>query len=490
MKNISFIGLMLAMVASTMFFASGCDNRSFEVESYNIISMTATPDTIYADNNETYSSVRVHVRDDDNFPVVDEPVRFRTNIGGIIYQVNTDSMGVAETVFYDNNQLGEATIEAFVGNSSETTIVNVVEVPDPPSVDVASIGFAFTGQVDIQVQGTGGQESFELKANLKDANGNPVLQPKLVYFELLHAPQGTNISNEPTGIDSVWSDNGQATVWINSGSESGTVQVKAYTYRQDGTEVSATKSNIVVHGGPPNSVSISTSGISSGVDMGAGVWKIELAAMITDVLGNPVSSGTAVHFSLPADPNWANVQAAAFVGNENTMGDSLAGVAYTNLTYRGTFTNEILEIRVEVADFDGIDDIKLPIQYPHIDMVPIPRTLTWTQGNNPEYQEMYVSLTVQDGQNNRINNQLVHFTTTLGTPLEPFPPDTGNPYTGLTGVIDGESGRLDKTIRFYKYECPPPSPQGPGEAQGDIQAGILGANVWVNDSVLLIRYVE
>lgn len=490
MKNISFVALMLIFAASTLFFASGCDNRSFEVETYNIVSMTASPDTIYADNNETYSSVRVHVRDDDNFPAVDEPVRFRTNIGGIIYQVNTDSMGVAETVFYDNNQLGEATIEAFVGNSSETTIVNVVEVPDPPAVDVASIGFAFTGQVDIQVQGTGGQESFELKANLKDANGNPVLQPKLVYFELLHAPAGTNISNQPSGIDSTWSDNGQATVWINSGTESGTVQVKAYTYREDGTEVNATKSNIVVHGGPPNSVSISTSGISSGVDMGAGVWKIELAALITDVMGNPVSSGTAVHFSIPDDPDWANVQAAAFVGNENAMGDSLAGVAFTHLTYQGIYTNEILEIRVEVADFDGLDTIKLPIQYPTIDLVPQPMQVTWTPGNNPEHQTTKLVIVVQDGQNNRIDNQLVHFATSLGTPLEPFPPDTGNPYTGLTGIVDGESGRLDKEVRFYKYECPPPGPEGPGTTTATAMVGILGANVWVSDTIILIRYVE
>ncbi len=81
-----------------------------------------------------------------------------------------------------------------------------------------------------------------------------------------------------------------------------------------------------------------------------------------------------------------------------------------------------------------------------IDIVAVPLHLDWWNiPPDPQYQSIEVRITVKDGQNNPIDNQIVVFSTSLGEPLEPFPPDTGDPYTGLTGFFNGENCQLSIT---------------------------------------------
>jgi len=210
----------------------------------------------------------------------------------------------------------------------------------------------FSGQIDIHIQGTGGQESFELMVNLYDMNGNLIDESLTVWFQLMSYPAGMNINNVGV-IDSTQSTNGHAVVSINSGSASGTASVKAWAFNDEGIEISATKSNIVVHSGPTNSIDISVGDQSTGVNVGGGFWEIECAALLNDISGNPVDYGTAVWFSLPESPSWATVAAASYVGNVNANGDSLDGVAYSSLIFEGSHSNEQLLIKVESAGVDS-----------------------------------------------------------------------------------------------------------------------------------------
>jgi hypothetical protein len=411
-------------------------------------------------------------------------VIFTTDLGTVTEFGNTDSMGTTFTVFSPGIQAGIAQIDAVADSATASTFITVT------SDDVHSIVFDFLGIVDIQVQGTGGQESFELSVSLKDMSGNLVDENLMVHFELLNYPEGTNINN--VGIfDSTMSTNGHAVVSINSGAESGIVRVRAYTYDSEGEVISAEKSNIVVHAGPPNSAQFTISGHDTGIDMSGGIWRIQVAAMISDCWGNPVDDGTAAYFSLPEDPPYAYVEAAAYVGNENVEGDSLPGTAYTFLDYDGAFTNEIIQIMVEVGGIETYPgELVLPIQFAVIDMVPVPQHLDWVIPNDTSPKETEIRITVNDGQNNEIDNQEVVFFTTLGTPLEPYPPDTGDPYTGLTGVVDGVHGRLYKVVQYQKYECPPPGPGGAGSTTGTVTAQILGTQVSNNTTIILFRYVD
>ena len=135
--------------------------------------------------------------------------------------------------------------------------------------------------------------------------------------------------------------------------------------------------------------------------------------------------------------------------------------------------------------FNGV--LILPIQGPTIDIVAVPQHVDWIEPDD-DPQQCEIRITVKDGQNNPINNQVVVFSSTLGTFLEPVPPDTNDPYTGLTGLVDGEYGRLNKMIEFQNYECPPPGPTGPGSTQATITAQILGTQVSNTVTVILFRY--
>lgn len=693
MKSYKFLSLGILLL-STLTLIVSCDNRTLKPETFFITNISAKPDTIYADNGITYSDISVTVKDDENFAVTGQEVRFRTSLGNILYTVYTDSTGIAHSTFWDDGTTGTARIDAFIGDVNATTYVeiedappieaiqitapdamvvgnvtqlranitnslgpvpdntlilfetdlgsfqladgtdlgsvtqiktsngiarvyfncgthtgvatisvavsnvfeqaiipinpgtpqkmNLIAVPNQLQVnsgeealvtatvldiydnrigagvgvtfttsignitgfsatdtdgkatavfspgvqsglaqidavadsasastiitvfssEVYSINFAFAGQVDIQIQGTGGNESFETVVHLYDSNGNLIDQDVEVWFKFMTAPIGANINNQiyypsPDSL-SVLSDNGNASVSVNSGQNPGTISLKAYVFNSTGQEISAQKSNIVVHAGPPNSVNLVIGGNDTAQDMGGGVWQIQCSAIINDAWGNPVDYGTAVWFSLEdpnfpgQDPDWATIGAEAYVGNQNVSGDSLSGVAYTYLNYNGSHTNDSLYVWVEVSGqgqiFTDSTLVYMPIQYPSIDLLATPSHLDWnTQTNNQDSLATVVRVLVKDGQNNPINGQIVHFASTLGLP---YSPGGGDPYLGTTANVNGMNGMLFKTFYFQKYECPPPVPAPPGTTEATITAILLGSGVSNQVTVTLNRYID
>ena len=474
------VGLML----------TACDNRVIDPLDYTIASMTSDTSVIYSDGDDmTFATIQVMVKDSDNFAVFEQPVQFRTNLGYLTpAEAITDSSGIATVKFHDGNAFGAATIEAIVGSISETLDIYIDGVPPQ---DVSSIGFDSSEQVEISVQGTGGVETFELVASLYDNSGQLISQPKDVLFELLYAPDGTNINNDGLTATTT-SIAGKASVNINSGESSGIVTCRVSTQTLSGATVFATKSNIVVASGFTHTVEFAIGGHSSGVEMGSGMWKVQISALLNDMEGNPVASGTAVFFSLPEEPEWASVVAAAYVNNQNALGDSLPGVAYSYLNYDGSHTNDTVIVRIETGLGDIFEgELVLPIQFPSIDIAAVPLHVDWWAiPPDPQYKSTEIRITVLDGQNNPIDNQIVVFSTTLGYPQEPYPPDTGDQFTGLTSIVDGEHGRLNKEVEFYYEECPPPIPSPPGTTTGTVTAQILGTNTTNQVTIILRRYVN
>jgi len=440
----------------------------------------------------------------------EELVTFETTLGTIQPPLSpTDNEGFAFTTFSPGISAGIAEISAVSDSAQALTVVTVT------SDDVNSIQFAETDEVNLDVQGVGGIESFELVVYLYDMNGNLIDDENTVYFELLAAPAGTNINNVGFA-DSTQSVNGQAVVAINSGTASGIVQVKAYTYNDLGIEKSATKTNIVVNSGPPTSIDFSIGGHDSSVDgqggMGGGIWRVQVGANMTDLHGNPVINGTVVWFSLPEDPSFASIEADASIGNENSEGDSLDGVAFTLMSYEGIHTNESVLIRAETGPAPGEEDnffdedyLVLPIQFPWIDIVATPQHVDWTEDNNPEWQHSDEELSpkvvvmVKDGQNNPIDGTIVTFMSTLGTLMDPdlLSMDPSHPsfYEDFFDVTGPENdgtlpGEIIKNVRYYVYECPPPAPDGsPGTATATVTANIVGTQTTNNVTVILHRYV-
>ena len=224
--------------------------------------------------------------------------------------------------------------------------------------------------------------------------------------------------------------------------------------------------------------------MNSGENMGAGNWRIEVAALITDINNNPVIDGTAIWFTLPENPGWAFIDPASYVGNVNAEGDSLPGTAYTSLTYEGIHTNDSLMINVETAYCSNDTVVYLPMQYPWLDLALSPQHLDWFE-DPPSPDTLFATINAQlkDGQNNPINNQKLFFTSTLGQPVDMGTDNDGSPFTEITGVIDGD-GSVTKEWMFFRYECPPADEFGPGTI-----AGTITVNVWGTDLVNVVTII-
>ncbi len=422
-----------------------------------------------------------------NFVNAGKAVSFETTLGVIEpLTVLTDELGLAKTSFSPGIIAGIAEISAECDTAKASSIISII------SSEANSIEFDFDGQIQLDVQGTGGQEYVDLQVNLYDYNGNLISGQKDVWFKFKFAPQGTSLDNsifyDPAlsvqDSISVMSTNGTATITVNSGQSSGNVTVKASI--EEG-KISASKPNIVVQAGAPSSVEFAIAGNDSGEDMGSGMWKVQCSAQITDTYGNPVKSGTVCWFSLPNNPDWASIDAAAFVCNENANGDTLAGQAFTFLNYHGSHTNEEIDIQVQVGQFVDSGSVLLPVQFPQINLTVNPAHIDWIQGNNPNYQDTNVIIQILDGQNVPINNMQLYFHSDKGEPIDE---DGNTEHIDYTGIIENISGRLDQTFRFYKYECPPPTPAGAGETSSTMTITILPTGTQNTIDVILRRDVD
>lgn len=78
----------------------------------HLVWIEAEPDTIFFDDNLTYSIVTVLVEDEDNNPVEGVWVYFDSDIGNLLHNIQTDENGIAETTFWESGDLGVATITA------------------------------------------------------------------------------------------------------------------------------------------------------------------------------------------------------------------------------------------------------------------------------------------------------------------------------------------------------------------------------------------
>ena len=122
--------VLILLVLALILVITSCDRRNppptgigivKPSEVVKITKILAEPDTIYCDNNITFSQISVTVKDGEGFALPGKIVNFRANIGRILRSVPTDSSGVATTTFWDDGEQGLAEIMAVVQNISEST---------------------------------------------------------------------------------------------------------------------------------------------------------------------------------------------------------------------------------------------------------------------------------------------------------------------------------------------------------------------------------
>ena len=361
--------------------------------------------------------------------------------------------------------------------------------------DIHSISPNFSGQIDL-----GLNESFEVSVILRDSLENIVQRNYNVWFKLITNPEGMNINNvlfNNTDSISVQSVDGIASVTLQAGNQSGSAAIKAYTYNSLNEEISIVKSNIVVHSGQPEVIEISIGGNDSGEDLSSGNWGIEVSAMITDINGNPVDYGIAVWFSLEdpdnpgLSPTWASIQSETYVGNENANGDSVAGVAFTQLSYEGSHTNDELIIWVEVSwptVFTDSTLVSMPMQFGNLDVTATPSHLEWFTPSGPDSLIITLAVLLQDGQSSPIDNQQIIFSCDLGIPIDLGTDNDNNPFTENTGILPNQPGQVPKEWIFYRDECPPPVGNEPGMITVIMYISVPGTSLETEFPITLIRY--
>ncbi|MFA7016725.1 MAG: hypothetical protein WC190_05575 [Candidatus Cloacimonadaceae bacterium] len=235
---IPFLTLIVIILVS---FSASCDKRNPPPiiptppeppslsDMREITSIKAVPDTIYADNNVTFSRISVQVKDGENFGVRNQMVNFKTDIGNIITDVTTDSTGVATSTFWDSGDTGMATIVAIVRNfhetvkdsiismDSDTIRVYIAPVPEIDQIKLEAKNSAVVAGVPIDMEV---QEVIPFTARPLYADGTNLPDNSLVTFS---CTQGYFVASDDTdlGLETVVKTvNGRATVRYNSGTSS------------------------------------------------------------------------------------------------------------------------------------------------------------------------------------------------------------------------------------------------------------------------------
>jgi hypothetical protein len=477
-------------------------------------------------NSPNYIWMRAEIKDLYNNIVPSQPIKFKTNLGTFENTVqeitnNSDLDGVAQVRFTPGLLAGAATITAFANGDTlqDQLIFNI------KSTVLHSIQFTQAGQIDLNVANTGGTESAVLKVKLYDINGNLIDASKHVGFRIMNPnpPDGANLNNQPASDTVwVWSSGGEAQVSVNSGTQSGILNIRAVCY-DAGRTVTATKPNIVIHSGPPHRVVPFASGFNTGENMFGGLWRIVAGANVYDVYNNPVDYGTSVWFYLPSDILNCQIGANSYVGNESAQGDSTAGVAYTTLTYCGIYTFESLQIYAVTGGINGVEVfgeswVVLPLNQPQLELEIIPGNIVYHGNDNPQPASAtaWLNLSLFDIQGCAIHNARISMTSTRGvfeyTPGTNEDPMNCNPQNTPWIVVtdwydinsqdeninpipyfdnnDGQDGLAQGLIRFYAFEIPlgDAGTNTPGVTSVTVTARLLGTATSATSTTTLIRY--
>jgi hypothetical protein len=365
-------------------------------------------------NPDAFSLITATVVDTMNNPVASGTlVSFAATLGAITSNAVTDTAGRASVRLTPGVSSGFSQVTATVAAGTITGATTVQFVAGSPnSIELAA------DPLEIQVRGTGGQESATLTATVRDPNGNLIGANVMVYFELIRQPappRGCNL-NQRGQLDSVLTSNGVARATLNSGTQSGGVLIRSYTWRDPDTRlelVQVTNSTVQVVAGPPELLDIDVN--DEGEDAGGGAWTIEVSARVYDFYRNPVADRIPVSFTL--DPDIGTID-PGYTGNQSRSGGTVPGLAYAILTYNSNNTFDTLTItavvEVEEGSRTGEHVHTLPMQGGQVQLNVAPVNHMFDR-NEPDAVATITALAVlQDGHQIKINNGPVLFTSTRG----------------------------------------------------------------------------
>jgi hypothetical protein len=225
--------------------------------------------------------------------------------------------GIAQSIYLVGSLTGDDNVTAFApnpGNPADTIRTLHPIVFRCLSAEATTMDLV-AGQTNIEAGG----QSAQIFATLQDAYGNHLSEGYNVAFDITVAPGTPGNGEERPSFDSQFlvehvtvptNINGQAIVQLYSGTQSGSVSIRACTVPsdEDSIYVCNEKSLVTISSGPPQFINITQA--NEGELIGGSARFVQVAAIVTDTFANKVDSGTAVYFSLDP-PDVAEIEGSS-----------------------------------------------------------------------------------------------------------------------------------------------------------------------------------
>ncbi|MFC1730232.1 Ig-like domain-containing protein [candidate division KSB1 bacterium] len=276
--------------------------------------------------------------------VVNQEVTFGSGLGIIVHSGDTDETGRLSIPYTAGLVPGLDTVIVTSGIQKFTT-VQIIEGLPPSNIFLAA-DTSF-----IKVKGAVGRQSTGISATVTDAKNNPVAPGTSVSFTTntgTFASTGTNSAVKTTNVEGI------ARVELESVTTPGIATITAVS-----GGITAQADLVTIQAGLPNAISVSADAF--GVDLVEGnIAQITVAAIVKDVNGNPVASGTQVVFRVMEE-----------IGLDNpvvTVGDNTGpittnefGIATAKLTYFMDDIGKSYKLEASAGGVTGSKTLILPV---------------------------------------------------------------------------------------------------------------------------------
>jgi hypothetical protein len=399
------------------------------------------------------------------------------SMGEIQDSAETDDDGIAYFNLYMGNESGSVTVTVSTLDGSVSAALDVVI----PSDEVATIVFADEDDIFLDVRDAEGIESVDLHVNLLDSNGLLVSGQHFLLFEIIGSTLGGANINSSGSSDQVLSNDGVAIATLNSGTQSGALNVKVSLI--DDPAIFSLKDNIFIRPGPAHNIEITAGGYDSGVNMGEGLWTIQVLSETTDIHGNYVIDGTVINYSIEAFPE---LPPQTSIEAEVT---TIEGIATAELTYHGQYTNSEVSVTATAGEASALEMFALPLNNPQITMELDPAFIDIHPDDPLDSLYIAINLTLADGQGSQITDSDFLMTASHGV-FEYYEwfDDAGNPVNSPASLqmVSSYQGVAKGLLRLRAYEIHFPEEEWFTTMDVMIGALLAGTDIFV-ETALTIR---
>ncbi len=275
--------------------------------------------------------------------IVNTEVTFGTTLGTMDLSGNTDNSGRLSMPYTAGFTSGLDTIYVTSGVTKIKTIF--IDAGLPASNIYLSADTSY-----INVQGANGRQSTPVNARLTDANDNSVAPGTSVTLE---TSLGTFASSGTDEVTCETNNSGIASAELISSAIPGVAQITATS----GTIV-AQADLVTIQAGEPSAITVSADTFATDDEMVGNLLQIDVAAIVSDVNGNPVKTGTPVLFTI--DENWGTPPDVVVGDNTTSIVTNEFGVATTKLTYSADDIGEALRLWAKAGDVEAYVKVTLP----------------------------------------------------------------------------------------------------------------------------------